>query len=425
MKTAGIIAEYNPFHNGHRYHIEETRKKTGADYVVAAISGDFVQRGAPALLDKYTRTEMALRGGADLVLELPVTTALSSAESFAMGGVCLFERLGVVTDLSFGAEAASLYEQELIKRAAFTLHEEPLSFQKDLQLQLKNGCSYPTARTRALLNLPLFSEADQTEAHTLLSSPNNILAIEYLKALYRLQSDITPCIITREGSGYHEETLGSSFSSASSIRKKLCEELREDQILPEMPPELRTSVPEYVCQILSDAKSSQAFLAEDDFSDLLFYALSAQADQLVDCGPGNRDLAQRTYRLLDQFQTWSQFAALLKTKNQTYTAISRYLTHILLGLTREHMDLAAEVNNAPYARILGFRKSAAPLLKSLQEKAAIPLITSPAKAQRSLTPKQNALLCDDLRASSIYNRMLFSRSGISRLSDYRQPLICI
>ena len=188
MKIAGIIAEYTPFHNGHAYHLDQVRKKTNADYLIIVMSGDFMQRGVPAMLDKYNRAKMALMNGADLVLELPCLYACSSAEYFANGAVTLLNNLGVVDSIGFGCENDNL---QTLQKVASLLTDEPAEYSRVLQNSLRNGLAYPVARNIALnecLN-------DLSNDKSLLSSPNNILAVEYLKALYKLNSTITPVAI--------------------------------------------------------------------------------------------------------------------------------------------------------------------------------------------------------------------------------------
>lgn len=224
MKTAGIIAEYNPFHNGHRYQIEELRARTGADFVIIAMSGDFVQRGEPAVFDKYTRTRMALNAGADLVLELPAAFATSSAEDFAACGVALFDKLGVVDLLCFGSECGDVTALEPVARL---LAKEPEGYGKLLQERLSKGDSFPKAREWAVTEwMKREINTDGADMQALLSSPNNILGIEYMKALIRRGSSIDPYTIQRNGQGYNDSDIdavadGQGFASASAIRKAL------------------------------------------------------------------------------------------------------------------------------------------------------------------------------------------------------------
>lgn len=449
MKVAGIIAEYNPFHNGHAYHIEETRKRTNADYIIAVMSGNFVQRGAPAILNKYGRARMALENGIDLVIELPVTAALSSAEGFAVGGVSLLAGLGVVTDISFGAEVSALKDVDTLRSAARLFATEPAKFQTTLSFYLKQGYNFPAARTMAFQDYSDTQQPPKAEFSKLLSSPNNILAVEYLKAIEKYRYPLSPCVVSRMGSGYHEQGLGNQFASASAIRKFL---LSDDPIsdartkqLPHthMPDAiLHTSVsehvpdttrmasisehvPDSVCLALASALDTHCLSQENDFSDMLFYALTEHAREMELYGSPNTDFSLRLGNMLEQFETWTQFALTLKSKNQTYTAISRYLAHVLLGITREDMTLAAQFRFAPYARVLGFKKASAPLIKEIQKKSRIPVITRLARERELLSPDQQRLIDLDIRASEIYNRAVFSRSSQKIRSDYRQPLIYI
>ena len=213
MRIVGIIAEYNPFHQGHAYQIKKVRELTQADFILVSMSGNFVQRGAPAMFDKYTRAHAALLSGADLVLELPVSIATGSAEAFARGGVRLLHDTGIVTDLCFGSECGDLSSLE---RLAAFLAEEPTDYKLHLQDGLKQGLSFPAAREQAVR----FS--DPSLPAELLGMPNNLLGLEYLKALHLYGSSIRPFTIQREGSGYHDTDVSSGqYSSASSIRAEL------------------------------------------------------------------------------------------------------------------------------------------------------------------------------------------------------------
>ena len=213
MKIVGIIAEYNPFHNGHQYHIEEALKITGADAAIVVMSGDFVQRGAPAIMPKHLRAKMALNGGASLVLELPVPYATGSAEYFAYGAVSLLDQLGCVDAICFGSECGNISELAELSKL---LVEEPDEYKAYLSSYLKVGHSFPLARQLAVHDYLKSETADE-----LLAKPNNILGIEYLKALYRLNSDMQAYTIQRISSNYHDQDLQENYSSASAIRNEL------------------------------------------------------------------------------------------------------------------------------------------------------------------------------------------------------------
>lgn len=218
MNVTGIVAEYNPFHNGHAYQIRKARKLTDCDYCVAVISGDFVQRGEVSVFSKYLRTKMALLSGADLVLEIPSIFAVSSAEDFAAGSVALLDNLGVVTHLCFGSE---LGQSKNFMKAAKILGKESAAFSGKLKEGLQNGLSWPQARAFALNAELSYHEGtkDSKEIISLLETPNNLLGVEYCKALLRRGSSITPVTVKRKGNGYHSEDLDGEMASASAIRK--------------------------------------------------------------------------------------------------------------------------------------------------------------------------------------------------------------
>lgn len=354
MKIAGIIAEYNPFHQGHAFHLRKARRLTRADYMVVLMSGNYVQRGAPAMFDKYTRAKAALLGGADLVLELPPASATASAEFFASGAVRLLADTGAITDLCFGSECGVLAPLDTLARI---FAEEPEPYRKLLREALRLGKSYPQARAWALQKyngqLPI----------ELLQGPNNLLAIEYLKALRRLSVPIRSHTVQREGAPYHEQQLErQEAASATGIRQAILKSrgVFTDRIREQLP--FREIYEEYAgCPPMT----------EDAFSLLLLERLRRVPGESFRKYSGvTDDLSNRIRNCLDDFQSFSQFTDLLKTRNLTRTAVSRALLHILLGITScEPPDCL---------RVLGFRKEAAPLLKLLSARASLPLITSPA-----------------------------------------------
>ncbi len=433
MKTVGIPAEYNPFHNGHQFHMEETRRRTGADYVIAVISGSFVQRGAPALLDKYTRAQMALCHGADLVFELPAIAALQSAEGFATGSVALLTALGVVDTVSCGCESADA-DPALFSRVVDLLATEPEEYRQALSDSIKAGANYPSSRetaVRAYLNKHSTPDGSGGENDTdalgrLLSEPNNILALEYAKAIKKSSSPMGLCLIPRRGDAAHSEPSlpaeTSSYASASAIRSILLEN-PSGTLSPDREAALRAAIPEDEQDDLLQARAKHQCLSEDDFSDLLLYALTHNRGFLSGFGPDNPDLIHRIANQVEQFTHWSDFAELIKTKNQTYTAINRLLAQILLEIRRDDIALAAEYRFAPYARLLGFRRKAAPVLKEIQANASVPVLTRLAKDHPTLSENERRLFSFDIQASGLYRQILQSKSGCRIRSEFRQPLI--
>jgi len=216
MKLAAIVCEYNPFHKGHQYHIEETKRKTGCDGIVAVMSGNFVQRGEGALFSKETRAKAAVLGGADLVLELAPYFAVQSAEAFSLGALKIITSIPEIKYLSFGAEEENI---DILKKAASILTDEPQSYKTALKEELDKGISYPTARQKALLKI---GENDAAKA---LSSPNNILGVEYLKALKKFKSDIVPIAVKRVGAAHDSKAAG-DMVSASYLREAYLKETK-------------------------------------------------------------------------------------------------------------------------------------------------------------------------------------------------------
>lgn len=418
MNVLGIIAEYNPFHSGHAYQIETLKRQTGADYVIIAMSGNFVQRGAPALTDKYTRAKMALLGGADLILELPVLYASASAEYFAKGGVALLQHTGVVTHLGFGAENDNL---SLLQKICDVLLQNPPMLQALLKQELKQGLSFPAARAKALEDFFKTSAGILPAQLTkTLASPNNILGIEYLKALSSLNCDILPCPLLRKGQGYHNTTISEDFCSASAIRKHLH---NNKYILSDT--NFKTSaMPDTTFEILSSYPHS--FLFEDDFSQLVHYKLLTETPtSLAEYADSSTELANRMYHTRHSFTSWSDFCELLKAKNTTYTRISRLLLHLILNIKTKDYAVPASPNPISYLRVLGFRKEASPLLSRIKQSSDAVLFTSIADAQNQLSENAFSQLQLDITASDIYNLILTSKGSQNLLNDYRHPIVIV
>lgn len=389
MKVVGLITEYNPFHNGHEYHIQKAREITGADYVIAVMSGNYVQRGEPAILDKYTRTKMALLCKADLVLELPVCFATGSAEYFAYGAVSLLDSLGVVNSICFGSEHGEI---EPFLQLGKILAEEPESYKEILKSALKTGCSFPLARKEALLTY--IKQAGLRSAipdpEVFLASPNNILGLEYCKAMIKRNSPLIPVTISREGNAYHEEALEGSFLSAAAIRKVL---KSNDSVNA-----LNLKMPLRVYELLLNSLGIHGPITENDFSLLLKYKLMEEnCESLTRFFDVSPELARRIYNNLKDFKDFSSFIELLKTKELTYSRISRALLHILLNI--ETKDV---LPSALFGRILGFLKSSSPLIREIKERGKIPLLTKIADAKHILSPDALAAFEKDVWCSNLY-----------------------
>lgn len=405
MKIVGLITEYNPFHAGHLYHMQQARKLTGADYCVVLMSGSFVQRGEPAIFDKYLRTKTALLAGADLVLEIPAAFSTASAHEFAAYGVALLSAIGVDA-VVFGSECGQI---EILKQAAYALNHESAEFQERLRKGLKAGLTYPQARAKAL-------EMEDTWA-SVLSSPNNILGIEYLRAAEDLHSLMEFYTISRKGSGYHEDTLAdANFPSASAIRGIIRNSLSKDKDLLDI---LASHLP----AVTHPAYTGAVPVFVDDFSELLNAAiLQMQATfSIADLSP---ELAARLAKPPYFPLSFEKRIQALKTRQLTYTRVSRALLHLALGMREEDISRWKDEGYALYARILGFRRQSSPLLSCLHKKSSIPLITKMADASQSLAPSALALLEQEVYASHLYQTVRMKRSGVFQ-NEYTEGLVFV
>lgn len=390
MKIVGVITEYNPFHQGHAFHLARSRDLTGADFVLAVMSGNYVQRGVPAMFDKYTRARAALQNGADLVLELPLCTATGSAEYFARGAVTLLSQTGIVTDLCFGSESGDL---PMLLQCSELLAAEPEAYQELLRQYMKAGQPFPKARAMALHQYEASIPAE------LLESPNNLLGLEYLKALHRTGSPIRSHTIRRTGSGYHSLSMEET-ASASAIRTTLLQDSGSftESVKAQLPsPEIY------------DAYEGKPPITEDAFSLLLLEKLRRLEGTPLNCYfDVTEELSNRIWNCLDEFRSFSQFTDLLKTRNQTRTAVSRALLHILLDI-REYRPPEA-------FRILGFRKDAAPLVKELTLHGALPVITGLSKTE---------LPAEQTYADRLYESVRSLLHGIPYQNEYRRKMLVI
>lgn len=423
MKTVGIIAEYNPFHNGHHYQLTKAKELSGADFAIVVMSGDFVQRGTPALIDKYERTKMALYGGADIVLELPVCYATASAEFFAKGAVSLLSALG--TDaLCFGSECG---DTAVLYTLAKILSDEPISFKLSLEKHLQAGHSFPHARSLALKEY-LYSLPDacsdkklfrlQTDLEEIISSPNNILAIEYCKALLSLHSPMEVYTLRRTGNSYTDTSLPAhAFSSAMALRQSIQKGTSCQALSPYLPADS--------LHLLENALKDSFPIYEDSFSHMLFYKLlSLQNTGYTDYLDISPSLSKKISSLLEQYTSWSQFCTLLKSKDITHARINRSLLHILLDLKKEHMQEYLTVPFTGYARILGFKKDSQALFSRLK-RGEIPLLSKLADADSLLTPAGKKQLSADIFAAHLYDSIAAQKTGRTLHNEYRRQIIIL
>jgi len=412
MKTAGIIAEYNPLHNGHKYHIESTRSKTGADRVIVAMSGNFVQRGAPAVMDKFSRAKSALLAGADLVVQIPPYYSLSSAEFFAKGGVSTLIGTGVCEYLSFGSECGNISD---LKKVASVLAEEPEKFKTSLKKYLKNGDPFPGARMKALIDCC----PEMADLHELLKTPNNILGIEYLKYLIRTGSHMKPVTFKRVGAGYNDPyNPGRPGISSKAIREAISYGSDVDS--------LKDYMTEDSFKELKNCVKKKLTVTEDDFSQMLIYKLLSERDQgYAKYTDVSEELSDRILNNLDKYTGFSEFCNLLKTKNFTYTRVSRALFHILLGMTDEAYSSSEYTGTCPYIRVLGFRKEAESLVSEMKTKAIVPIITGYNDATKNLYEEPMKQLMRESAIEDLYFSVQTLKSKVRSKPDMSRPLIVL
>lgn len=420
MKITGIIAEYNPFHNGHAYQLKCAKEQTGADYLAAVMSGNFVQRGAPALLDKYVRTEMALFGGADLVLELPALWAAASAEYFAVAGVSLLEQLGCIDVLSCGCETP---KEGMFSIICGQLGCESSEYRQQLTAFLKKGISYAKARELALLaQLP---DMEPVAIREILGNPNNILALEYQKAVQKLHSAMRLHLVHRKGQAYHSVSMEQPMASAAAIRKFLQDAGRfwnvqeRAKVMECMPPDAYRLLQQY-----SDVRP---FLYEEDCSQMLHYCLLAHAKGgyggFADC---SADFSNKIRRHLNEYTDFTQFCALLKSKDIAYARIRRVLLHILLNIRGDDYAFWRSRAYVPYAKVLGFRREAGELLAHIKKHSAIPLLMCAADAKKICSKEpERGFFQKQAFADSLYRAMAVQKGGKPLPDEPRRQMVVI
>lgn len=409
MKAVGLVTEYNPFHNGHLYHLNKAMELTGADISVAVMSGDFVQRGEPAVLDKYTRTSMALNSGVNLVVELPVNYAVSSAESFAAGALKVLDYIKA-DSIAFGSESGNI---ERLSKLAHILCDNEDTLYKEISKYTANGISYAAARQKVVEKL-----TDKDTA-AMLTSSNNILAVEYLKAIIKNNYAIKPYTVQRQGDSYNDTDIRSEYASATALR----ENLKADNI--------SEYIPVKAGLILS---SNTNYIYPDDITEALFtrlldilfasnYDKNVFIENVMQYPDVSKEIAGRLYKSAMDMITRTvpqgaeskdnglfSFGSLcehIKTKEVPLSRIKRALVRITLGLDKKHMEKYA---NEPYIRVLGFDKKGQEYLSYIRKTVEVPLITK--------TADYKEMLLDDIHAANIYNMIVVGKYGVKELGDF-------
>lgn len=386
--VVAIIGEYNPFHNGHAYHIQKTKQLTNADYVIAIISGNFVQRGNVSLIDKWSKADMALLNGVDLVIELPTIYSISSAENFANGAIKILNSLKIVDTLSFGSEFCDL---DVLEEIAEVLTNEPSEFKTILEHELSKGLSFPKARENALL----MYLNDIRKYANILSSPNNILAIEYLKALKKTKSQIKPLAIKRINVGYNDLEAKNNFASATAIRKK---------IIDNTPAGISKLMPASSYKVLYNSIKKGHYVKDiSAYEKEILYSLRRMyTDEIADLPDVTEGLENSIQDAADSCNTLNEFMNIVKSKRYTSTRIQRILLYSLLGITKEDMKTSNKIT--PYVRVLGMNNKGKQLLSLIsRSNPKLNIITSVKKFVDSNTNKNlQDMLNIDINATNIY-----------------------
>lgn len=419
MKTAAIIAEYNPFHNGHEYQLKKVKEQFKCDFIIVIMSGEFTQRGIPAICNKNIRTNIALECGADIVIELPTIFATGSAEIFANGAIRILNNLNSVDYLVYGTE--QLYNLDIFHKIISILNDEPEKFKINLKENISKGYSYPSSVEIALMSYTNLTKDDFNNIFL----PNNLLALEYEKQLYKINSNIKSYQLNRIGHGYSELSLEGNYVSSSALRKLIKNDSKTYDKT-----HLYKYMPQIAADILNDYFSLYCPIFEDDFSYILYTNLylkiisdnlqSQFIENYLDC---SKDLINKISKNFCEYYSFTQFVSLLKSKDLTYNRINRALCHLMLDIKKDLWEDVKGDNNCLYARVLGFNDKAVQLLKKLKKFSSIPIITKTSDAHKILDGNALNLFEQSITASNIYHDVCRIKSGKKTYNEYQYSIV--
>ncbi|MFV8827038.1 nucleotidyltransferase [Alkalihalobacterium sp. APHAB7] len=362
MKAIGVVVEYNPFHNGHLYHLEESKRVTEGDVVIAVMSGNFLQRGEPAIVSKWQRTKMALASGVDIVLELPYAYSTQKAEIFALGSISILQAIGV-EEVCFGSEAGNI---DLFHELYHFINENKQNFNEQIQFYMSQGNSYPKATSLA------FSSIKGEQQLLDLSQPNNILGYHYVEAIHRLGNKMKGKTIQRKSAQYHDEGFASeTIASATSIRKAIFNNSTNEKGT------IDRVIPKSTLELLTDYETSNHTLHDWElyFPMLKYQILSSTEAELADIYEGEEGLEYRLKRFISAANNFAEFMHLIKTKRYTWNRLQRYCLHILTNTKKVDMKWANAGNPPPYLRLLGMSSKGQAYLNQKKKSVDIPLVT--------------------------------------------------
>ena len=407
-KVLGIVAEYNPFHNGHLFHLEESKKITGATYTIAVMSGNFTQRGSTSLIDKWSKAKSAIENGIDLVIELPVLYSISSAENFAEGAIKILNSLGVVDYISFGAETSNI---DILEKVADILYREPKEFKAILSHELEKGNSFPKARENALL---MYLNDIKTYSNVL-SSPNNILGIEYLKALKKYKSSIIPICVHRYEAEYNDISYTGNIASSTAIRN-IVKNNGLNILANLMPPYSYSS-------LIDSIKVGHVVPDISVFEREIIYNLRKMSlADIANLPDVNEGLENAIKNAANSCNSIVEFLNIIKSKRYTNTRIQRILLYSLLGISKKDMQISKKIN--PYIRVLGFNERGKFIVSEVAKaNPSLSIITSVKKfVDTNRNKNLNILLEKDIWATNVYT-IGYEYDSWNNL-DFTHKLIC-
>lgn len=396
----GIISEYNPFHNGHLLHLNKSKTLACGGHVVVVMSGNFVQRGEPAIFDKWARTKMALLNGASLVLELPVMYSTAGADLFAYGAISVLEKTGIVDGICFGSETGDI---DLLLRISEALSNETEQFKDILKSELKKGLPFPAARLNAL-SLVINENLD------FLKTPNNILGIEYLRSIKKIKSNMKPFTIKREVD-YHSSEINGTLSSAKAIREAILKGRAADAL---------SCIPQNCKEIFHDCLEDVHTV--DDFSGALAFLLrTKEKEELKGICDISEGLENRIIKNAERVLITDLIEA-VKTKRYTYTKLQRALLHIVLDLRKADLDYYNSLDGPMYIRVLGFRRDSEDLIRAMSERALLPVVMNLKNSKKLLTDfGAYEMLLKEIRSTDIY----FLNNRLCLNYEFKKPVVIV
>ncbi len=413
MKLLGLIVEYNPFHNGHLYHLKKSKEITNSTHTIAVMSGHFLQRGEPALFDKYTRSEMAVKNGVDLVVELPVIFSCQSAEYFSSGAIKLLNSLNIVDNICFGSEEGNI---ETLYKISQILVKEPYEFKNYLKKYLDNGLLFAKARSNALfdyINNNKIIDINNEDLYNILNSSNNILGIEYIKSILKLKSSIKPHTITRIKSSYNSENIESEICSATAIRKNL-KENNDISFLKDVVPK------DTFLTIKNKIDNNFYPVFDENFYDELSFTVLRDYKNLDKYFEVNEGIENKIYQNILKHDNLNDFILSLKSKRYTLTKIKRTLNNILLGIYKDDFEIIKHIDTLPYVRVLAFNDKGREIIKATKENSDIKIINKFSDISYNDDLIFNTMINYDIKATNLYNNLYYknNRSSLKGPMDF-------